>query len=75
MSVMKLTIPLDGKTVRQSDKAFGIEVNGTLVWLPKSQIEDVQEGDPFSCWCPMWLIEEKGLEIFIDTSHEPGLFQ
>lgn len=70
-----LTIPLDGETVRESEKAYGLKINGVMIWLPKSQIQEAAEADGvFKCWCPMWLITEKSLEIFIDTSYEPSLF-
>ncbi len=71
-----LTIPLDGEDVRVTEKAFGIKINGQMIWLAKSQIKDAEVRDgKFSCWCPMWLITEKSLEIFIDTSFEPSLFE
>lgn len=70
-----LTIPLDGEKVRETEKALGLKINGEMVWLPKSQITEPKESDgEFSCWCAAWLIKEKKLEIFIDTSYEPGLF-
>ncbi len=79
---MKLVIPIGepelfagGVPYRASEKAYGFQANDQVVWLPKSQIEEFSfDGGSIICWCPMWLISEKGLEIFIDTSHEPGLF-
>ena len=71
-----LTIPLEeGESVRTTEKAFGLKINGQMVWLPSSQLTDVENSkSEFSCWCPLWLIEKNGLEIFIDTSYEPSLF-
>lgn len=70
-----LTIPLDGETIKTTEKAYGLKINGQMIWLPKSQTADVEEKDgTFSVWLPMWLITEKSLEIFIDTSYEPSLF-
>jgi hypothetical protein len=76
--------------LRESNAAYGIfmlhvdndefsafrgrETRG-FVWFPKSQIQEyVNRGDEVSFWCPEWLIVSKGCEAFIDTSHEPGLF-
>lgn len=77
--LFKLKIPVEtfpgGKAVRESDAAYGFKVNGEWVWLPKSQIKQYEfENNVIECWCPRWLVEKKGLEIFVDTSHEPGLF-
>lgn len=73
----------------QTEKAYGFRVNGQMIWIPKSQIEDFEyradfnannpnpdgRADNFiSFSCPEWLIEEKALEYFVDTSHEPTLF-
>lgn len=70
-----VSIPLDGKATRETEKAFCVVVNDQNVWLPKSQISDFKvENDIASFWCPMWLITEKSLEVFIDTSFEPSLF-
>lgn len=70
-----LTIPLDGEDVRETEKAFGLKINGQMIWLPKSRLKDVEIKDgKFSCWCELWIITEKSLEMFIDTSFEPGLF-
>lgn len=70
-----LTIPLDGAEPKETEKAHGIVVNGQTIWIPKSQIQEFkQENGAVSFWCPMWLITEKSLEFFIDTSFEPSLF-
>lgn len=64
-----------GEPFRESDKAYGFKANDQLIWLPKSQIRDFSfDGETLVCWCPRWLIEKNALEIFVDTSHEPGLF-
>lgn len=65
--------------MRETDKAYGIYCNDQYIWFPKSQIEAFMKRDNdheyhVEFWCPRWLIEEKGMEIFIDTSHEPSLF-
>lgn len=71
-----LTIPLDGQTITETDKAYGFTVDAMKVWLPKSQIEDWTETDgQISFYLPEWLIVDKELEPFIDTSHEPSLFE
>lgn len=71
-----LTIPLDGKTPSETALAHGIAINRVVVWLPKSQIEDweIKDGSA-SFYAPEWLITNKGLDMFIDTSHEPSLFE
>ncbi len=67
----------DGMPYRRTDKALGFMANGVVIWIPLSQIED----DDYDLkewklrfWAPMWLVEAKSLEIFIDTSYAPGLF-
>lgn len=85
----KITIPFDqvdqiapGSTrpfIRESDKAYGFKVNGITIWIPKSQIDDFHyrfndHESHIEFYCPLWLITEKSLEYFIDTSHEPSLF-
>lgn len=68
--------------VKETDAAYGFTVNGEMVWIPKSQIKDFEYDDvikaDYPCmrfWCPDWLIEAKSLEIFVDTSYEPSLFE
>ncbi|HEX3102557.1 MAG TPA: hypothetical protein VHQ01_12220 [Pyrinomonadaceae bacterium] len=78
----KLKIPIgnddlfpDGSPLKKTEKAIGFMANGVVIWMPFSQIVDqTYEDQTLLFWCPMWLIEEKALEMFIDTSHEPGLF-
>lgn len=62
---------------RESEKAYGfrIEEREELVWIPLSQIEDWEDGfDSYTFWVPVWLMKEKELDYFQDTSHEPSLF-
>ena len=76
--LQKLTIPVsDRGDVRESDLAHGVYVDdiGKYAWFPKSQIKDFSsDAESVTFWCPEWLIEEKQVEAFVDTSHEPGLF-
>ncbi len=63
----------------ETEKAYGFRVNGVNIFVPKSQIEDFHyrfndHEAHIEFECKEWLITEKSLEIFIDTSHEPGLF-
>jgi hypothetical protein len=65
---------------RETAHAYGLDLNGEanapLVWIPKSQISDwTVEGENVFFWLPRWLVEEKSLEYFVDTSYEPSLFQ
>lgn len=67
----------DENACRESEMAYGLKIEGRsgLVWFPKSQIEDwTMSAESVSFWCPVWLIKDKGVEDFIDTSHEPSLF-
>jgi len=43
----------------ETEKAYLIIVDNEEFWLPKSQVEDINED---SVWIPCWLAEEKGLE-------------
>lgn len=59
----------------ESEKAYCFKVNSQKIWLPKSQIQEWGQNDlQTTFWLPRWLVEEKSLEYFIDTSHEPSLF-
>lgn len=71
-----LTISLqDEFPVESTAKAYRITAPDRSVWLPKSQIQEWKiENGKVSFWIPEWLVKEKGLEIFIDTSYEPSLF-
>lgn len=63
--------------VRETDKAFAVHLDqvNSMQWFPKSQIEDLEIlPDKVSFWCPDWLIHEKLIEAFVDTSYEPSLF-
>jgi hypothetical protein len=78
-----LVIPLETESrgteaMRETAAAYGIWNQDTAgyVWFPKSQVQEfVSSGDAVSFWCPEWLIEAKGVEAYIDTSYEPGLFE
>lgn len=74
-----LTIPIsdaDEDAIRESDLAYGLKIEGMMVWFPKSRIEGWTMGaESVSFWCPFWLIKDKGVEGFIDTSYEPSLFE
>lgn len=61
----------------ETAKAHGLDIDGfeRTVWLPKSQIQDFKDnGESVSFWCMEWLVKEKRLQEFIDTSYEPSLF-
>lgn len=73
--LQKLSIPLDGLGLRHTDKA--IQIISVEVWMPRSQIQEFEhdkESDRVSFWAPEWIINEKCIEHFIDTNHEPRLF-
>ena len=76
-----LTIPLsdsDNDAYREVEMAYGLKIEGhsKIVWFPKSQIEDwTMSAESVSFWCPQWLILDKGIGDFIDTSYEPSLFE
>lgn len=63
---------------RETTAAYGIWIEGNrepMTWFPKSQIQDFKiEDEVASFWCPDWLIKEKEVEHFVDTSYEPSLF-
>lgn len=72
----RLMIPAENLE-KETEKAYGFRFNEQMVWLPKSQITEFERtpnADKVSFWLPMWLITEKALEIFIDTSYAPSLF-
>lgn len=73
-----LTIPVsdsDEDAFRESDLAYGVKIEGKMVWFPKSQIQDwTMSAESVSFWCPVWMILDKSVEDFIDTSYEPSLF-
>lgn len=69
-------IALPAAKVSETDKAYGVDHENGKIWLPKSQIKDFQRSKTgIKFWCPEWLVIEKGLEMYIDTSHEPTLFE
>lgn len=56
------------ETLRESDKALLVAVDGEEVWIPKSAIHDDSEvygmlpfGESGTLVIPRWLAEEKGL--------------
>lgn len=56
--------PVSAKTA-ETDKAVCFELEGQSVWIPKSQIRDMQEaGDDYSFYIPEWMVQEKDLEEF-----------
>lgn len=71
----KLSIPFD-QWETESPKAYGFRINGQLIWLPKSQVKDWERDEMrITFWLPTWLIEKNSLEVFLDTSDEPSLFE
>lgn len=59
-----------------SELAYLFTIDGRDVWVPKSQVKDYAvDGDFCSFWLPQWLVEAKELDYFVDTSHEPSLFE
>jgi len=47
-------------------KAVGVHANGETIWFPKSQIQNVVTSeDEVKFDCPQWLVEAKGVDIFI----------
>lgn len=76
-----LTIPIsdsDETAFQESGLAYGLKIEGhpKMVWFPKSQIQNwTMSAESVSFWCPEWLIEDKQVEDFIDTSYEPSLFE
>lgn len=80
--IHKITIPNDqtkffnGKPVLEKEDFFGVMVEGKAVFIGKEYLKGEPEisETSFSCELPYWFIEKKGLEIFIDTSSEPSLF-
>lgn len=79
-NVKLLTIPMndsDEDAFRESEMAYGLKMEGhsKMVWFPKSQVEGwTISAESVSFWCPVWMIKDKGVEDFIDTSYEPSLF-
>lgn len=70
----KITIPKNSYR-KETDLAYCFEIEGQSVWIPKSQIRDYEENsDEISFWCPKWLIVNKDLQEFVDTSYMPSLF-
>lgn len=53
------------KLVRQTDKAVQYEIDGKLFWIPDSQIIGREDLGNHVVELPMWLIESKGLEVYI----------
>lgn len=64
------------KMERETIKAYGFNLGGEMVWIPKQEIEGWSVGeDGFAYfWMPLWLIKKKDLECNIDTGQEPTLF-
>ena len=72
-----LTIAVaDEKEVRETEKAWGIPTDEEMIWLPKSRTQELQDNGEFvQLWCESWLVIEKGLDAYIDSSYEPTLFE
>lgn len=51
----------------ETERAKCFNFDGTLVWLPKSQIrhESIHQGE-VSLTLPEWLVIEKGIEAYAD---------
>jgi len=48
--------------VYETDKAYLLRFDDRDVWIPKSQVQDI---DDEYVTLPLWLIEEKELETYI----------
>lgn len=48
--------------VYETDKAYLLRFDDKDVWIPKSQVQDI---DDEYVTLPLWLIEEKELETYI----------
>lgn len=88
--LMKIKLPFDdldnwnpkGDLNGETPDAYGFKINGVKNWMPKSQMKNLDnqersitiESDCFRFFLPYWLMVEKGFEVFLDTSDEPGLF-
>jgi len=48
--------------VYETDKAYLLRFDDRDVWIPKSQVQDI---DDEYITLPLWLIEEKELETYI----------
>jgi len=60
---------------RSSEKAECWKIDDKIVWIPRSQIKErKQENKKVIMVLPFWLVREKGLEDYIDTSDAPTLF-
>lgn len=79
----KITIPFEpegkrfvnGKCFLEKPDFFGVMINNQAVFLNKDELtEIVITEESFSGVLPLWRIENKSLELFIDTSDEPSLF-
>jgi hypothetical protein len=72
--MIRLSIPVN-HLEKESEKAYGFNFEGAMVWLPKSQIKDFENKESnVVFWLPGWLVTEKSLETFINNDHEPTLF-
>lgn len=73
-----MSVPIAGTL--ESEKAYRLDIDMPdnsikVVWIPKSQIQEWHnKGDEISFWAATWLVAEKELEDFVDSSYEPTLF-
>lgn len=82
--VKRIVIPFDNKKTfangkpyldRPADTYVGIMIDGAAVFIDRDKAKELTISDKdLSADLPLWYIEHKGLEIFIDTSDEPTLF-
>jgi hypothetical protein len=73
-----LTIPVSETMETEKARRLDIDMPDNslkFVRLPKSQTQEfVKRGDEVSLWLADWLVTEKELTQFVDTSFEPTLF-
>jgi len=48
----------------ETEKAYLLNIDGEKYWIPKSQVEDLDE-ELKIITLPEWLINEKGLDMYI----------
>lgn len=79
----RIVIPFSEKTFangkpfldRPADTYVGIMIEDRAVFIDRDKAKELTISDKdLSVDLPLWYIEHKGLEIFIDTSDEPTLF-
>lgn len=80
----KLKIEISGDC-RETQNAYGFTMKihedftkptNPMTWIPKSRSSDFCESEGFvTFWMEDWLVIEKALEDFIDTSYLPSLFE